>query len=166
MSILGIGNFSQLKFTYTPFYYRARCDVKQEKRQKRRCLAKASLVKGRCRACEAQGFPVARGCDGQSGKARRNPSVRLRRPPPFDKGGFCLRGGAPRRARGMWCDCPDGAGRRKRARRPEGWPPYVPLFWVGCRAGCPHPAEVGGRQNVTGLAGRRGGFHIRPWECP
>ena len=39
-------------------------------------------------------------------------------------------------------------------------------FSVGCRAGCPHPAEVGGRQNVTESADRRGGFHIRPWECP
>ena len=37
-------------------------------------------------------------------------------------------------------------------------------FSVECRAGCPHPAEVSGRQNVTGLADRRGGFHIRPWE--
>ena len=37
-------------------------------------------------------------------------------------------------------------------------------FLVGRRAGCPHPAEVGGRQNATGLADRRGGFHIRPWE--
>ena len=95
MSILGIGNFSQLKFTYTPFYYRARCDVKQGKRQKRRCLAKAALVKGRCRACEAQGSPVARGCDGQPGKARRNPSVRLRRPPPFDKGGTACQKTSP-----------------------------------------------------------------------
>ena len=39
-------------------------------------------------------------------------------------------------------------------------------FLVGCRAGCPHPAEVSDRQNATGLADRRGGFHIRPWECP
>ena len=33
-------------------------------------------------------------------------------------------------------------------------------FSVGCRAGCPHPAEVSGKQNATGLADRRGGFHI------
>ena len=65
---------------------------------------KASLVKGRCRACEAEGFLPVRGCDSAQGKARRNPSVRLRRPPApllalratspgtgesvFDKGGF------------------------------------------------------------------------------
>ena len=49
---------------------------------------KASLVKGRCRACEAEGFLPVCGCDSVQGIARRNPSVRLRRPPPFDKGGF------------------------------------------------------------------------------
>ena len=49
---------------------------------------KASLVKGRCRACEAEGFLPVCGCDSAQGTARRNPSVRLRRPPPFDKGGF------------------------------------------------------------------------------
>ena len=50
--------------------------------------AKASLVKGRCRACEAEGFLPVCGCDSVQGIARRNPSGRLRRPPPFDKGGF------------------------------------------------------------------------------
>ena len=49
---------------------------------------KASLVKGRCRACEAEGSLPVCGCGGVQGKARRNPSGRLRRPPPFDKGGF------------------------------------------------------------------------------
>lgn len=49
---------------------------------------KASLVKGRCRACEAEGFLPVCGCDSVQGIARRNPSGRLRRPPPFDKGGF------------------------------------------------------------------------------
>ena len=65
---------------------------------------KASLVKGRCRACEAEGFLPVRGCDSVQGIARRNPSGRLRRPPApllalratspgtgesvFDKGGF------------------------------------------------------------------------------
>ena len=48
---------------------------------------KASLVKGRCRACEAEGFLPVRGCDSVQGIARQNPSGRLRRPPPFDKGG-------------------------------------------------------------------------------
>ena len=42
---------------------------------------KASLVKGRCRACEAEGFLPVCGCDSVQGIARRNPSVRLRRPP-------------------------------------------------------------------------------------
>mgnify|MGYP004598648313 CR=1 FL=1 len=37
---------------------------------------------------EAEGFLPVCGCDGTHSKARRNPSVRLRRPPPFDKGGF------------------------------------------------------------------------------
>jgi len=41
--------------------------------------------------------------------------------PPFDKGGFCLRGEGGGIARKVYCG-------RKRARRPEGWPPYVPLF--------------------------------------
>jgi hypothetical protein len=65
---------------------------------------KASLVKGRCRACEAEGFLPVRGCDSVQGIARQNPSGRLRRPPApllalratspgtgesvFDKGGF------------------------------------------------------------------------------
>ena len=65
---------------------------------------KASLVKGRCRACEAEGFLLVCGCDSVQGIARRNPSGRLRRPPApllalratspgtgvsvFDKGGF------------------------------------------------------------------------------
>ena len=65
---------------------------------------KASLVKGRCRACEAEGFLPVRGCDSAQGIARQNPSGRLRRPPApllalratspgtgesvFDKGGF------------------------------------------------------------------------------
>ena len=49
---------------------------------------KASLVKGRCRACEAEGFLPVCGCDSVQGIARRNPSGRLRCPPPFDKGGF------------------------------------------------------------------------------
>ena len=49
---------------------------------------KASLVKGRCRACEAEGFLPVCGCDSVQGIARRNPSGRLRRPPPFDRGGF------------------------------------------------------------------------------
>ena len=51
---------------------------------------KASLVKGRCRACEAEGFLPVCGCDSVQGIARRNPSGRLRRPPPFDKGGFFI----------------------------------------------------------------------------
>ena len=42
---------------------------------------KASLVKGRCRACEAEGFLLVCGCDSVQGIARRNPSGRLRRPP-------------------------------------------------------------------------------------
>ena len=49
---------------------------------------KASLVKGRCRACEAEGFLPVCGCDSVQGIARRNPSGRLRRPSPFDKGGL------------------------------------------------------------------------------
>ena len=65
---------------------------------------KASLVKGRCRACEAEGFLPVCGCDSVQGIARQNPSGRLRRPPApllalratspgtgesvFDKGGF------------------------------------------------------------------------------
>ena len=65
---------------------------------------KASLIKGRCRACEAEGFLPVCGCDSVQGIARRNPSVRLQRPPApllalratspgtgesvFDKGGF------------------------------------------------------------------------------
>ena len=49
---------------------------------------KASLVKGRCRACEAEGFLPVCGCDSVQGIARQNPSGRLRRPPHFDKGGF------------------------------------------------------------------------------
>ena len=65
---------------------------------------KASLVKGRCRACEAEGFLPVYGCDSVQGIARQNPSGRLRRPPApllalratspgtgesaFDKGGF------------------------------------------------------------------------------
>ena len=51
---------------------------------------KASLVKGRCRACEAEGFLPVCGCDSVQGIARRNPSGRLRRPPPFDKGGWTV----------------------------------------------------------------------------
>ena len=67
---------------------------------------KASLVKGRCRACEAEGFLPVCGCDSVQGIARRNPSGRLRRPPApllalratspgtgesvFDKGGFSV----------------------------------------------------------------------------
>ena len=42
---------------------------------------KASLVKGRCRSCEAEGFLPVCGCDSVQGIARRNPSGRLRRPP-------------------------------------------------------------------------------------
>ena len=65
---------------------------------------KASLIKGRCRACEAEGFLPVCECDSVQGIARRNPSGRLRRPPApllalratspgtgeavFDKGGF------------------------------------------------------------------------------
>ena len=65
---------------------------------------KASLVKGRCRACEAEGFLPVCGFDSVQGIARQNPSGRLRRPPApllalratspgtgesvFDKGGF------------------------------------------------------------------------------
>ena len=84
---------------------------------------KASLVKGRCRACEAEGFLPVRGCDSAQGKARRNPSVRLRRPPApllalratspgtgesvFDKGGRTVEKGAftpwPPPARGLFC---------------------------------------------------------------
>ena len=37
---------------------------------------------------EAEGFLPGCGVDGVLGKARQNPSGRLRRPPPFDKGGF------------------------------------------------------------------------------
>ena len=51
---------------------------------------KASLVKGRCRACEAEGFLPVCGCDSVQGIARQNPSGRLRRPPPFDKGGWTV----------------------------------------------------------------------------
>ncbi len=32
--------------------------------------------------------------------------------------------------------------RRKRPRRPEGWPPYTPHIKPVRRAGCPHPAET------------------------
>ena len=49
---------------------------------------KASLVKGRCRAQRGGGIPAACGMAGGYGKARRNPSGRLRRPPLFYKGGF------------------------------------------------------------------------------
>ena len=42
---------------------------------------KASLVKGRCRACEAEGFLPVCGCDSVQGIARRNLSGRLRCPP-------------------------------------------------------------------------------------
>ena len=48
---------------------------------------KPPLSKGGAERSEAEGFLAVRRCDGQPGKARRNPSVRLRRPPPFDKGG-------------------------------------------------------------------------------
>ena len=41
--------------------------------------------------------------------------------PPFYKGGFCLRGEGEEIARKVCCG-------RKRARRPEGWPLYVPFF--------------------------------------
>ena len=67
---------------------------------------KASLVKGRCRACEAEDSLVVHGCDGQLSKARCNPSVRLRRPPPSDKGGFVAhktaRSIAERAAKSPW----------------------------------------------------------------
>ena len=45
-------------------------------------------------ASEAEGFLPVCGCDSAQGKARRNPSVRLRRPPPFDKGGRTVKKGA------------------------------------------------------------------------
>ena len=51
---------------------------------------KPPLSKGGAERSEAEGFLGVRRRDGQPGKARRNPSVRLRRPPPFDKGGFFL----------------------------------------------------------------------------
>ena len=56
---------------------------------------KASLVKGRCRACEAEGFLPVCGCDSVQGIARRNPSGRLLpfwryAPPPPARGSLSL----------------------------------------------------------------------------
>ena len=56
---------------------------------------KASLVKGRCRACEAEGFLPVCGCDSVQGIARRNPSGRLLpfwryAPPPPAQGSLSL----------------------------------------------------------------------------
>ncbi len=83
-------------------------------------------------------------------------SLRLARSaPPFDKGGFVC--GVRWGLHGRFAVAGSGHGGQRAGR------PTFP-FPVGCRAGAP-PAEVGGRQNVTGLADRRGGFHIRPWEC-
>ena len=49
---------------------------------------KPPLPKGGAEHSEAEGFQAACGMTGGYGKARRNPSGRLRRPPPFYKGGF------------------------------------------------------------------------------
>ena len=78
-----------------PFYITEPCVAVPErcacrKAAGRACPAptpKPPLSKGGAERSEAEGFLAVRRCDGQPGKARRNPSVRLRRPPPFDKGG-------------------------------------------------------------------------------
>ena len=61
-------------------------------------FVKASLVKGRCRACEAEGFLPVCGYNGQSGTARRNPSgpsghlfpLWRYAPPPPERGSLSL----------------------------------------------------------------------------
>ena len=55
--------------------------------------------------------------------------------PPFDKGDFCLRGEGGGIARKVFCG-------RKRARRPEGWPPYIPLFRQDVGRGAPTPPKL------------------------
>ena len=87
---------------------------------------KASLVKGRCRACEAEGFLPVCGCDSAQGIARRNPSVRLRRPPPFDKGGRTVEKGALT----PWPPLRGGSARRRWGRELYGCPKYFGL-WQG-----------------------------------
>ena len=51
------------------------------------CQVRPPLSKGGAERSEAEGFLLVCGCGSIQGKARRNPSGRLRRPPPFDKGG-------------------------------------------------------------------------------
>ena len=61
---------------------------------------------------EAEGFPPGCGGDGVQGKARQNPSGRLRRPPPFDKGGFFICSNMPVR-RVVCCPATENAKKQK-----------------------------------------------------
>ena len=95
----------------------------------------ASLVKGRWTPQASGGIPTGYAlhavtpADGQE-------SLRLAgSAPSFDKGGFCLRGEGGGIARKVYCG-------RKRARRPEGWPPYVPLFRLDVGRGAPTPPKL------------------------
>ena len=79
-------------------------------------------------ASEAEGLPAVCGCNGQSGKARRNPPGRWRGQPPLTRGPF-LRGQSPReeppltgevaakQAGGAFAVC--GGGRLRRGQDPS-----------------------------------------------
>ena len=101
-----------------------------------------------------EGFRRAMPCTLSHPQTGRNPSASQARHLPLTREAFVcgVRVGG---LHGRFAVAASGHGGQRAGR------PTFP-FLVGRKAGCPHPAEVGGRQNVTGLADRRGGFHIRP----
>ena len=103
-----------------------------------------------------EGFRRAMPCTLSHPQTGRNPSASQARHLPLTREAFVcgVRVG----------DCTEGLLWPQAGTAARGLASLRSPFSVGCRAGCPHPAEVGGRQNATGLADRRGGFHIRPWE--
>ena len=112
------------------------------------------LSKGGAERSEAEGFLAVRRCDEQPGKARRNPSVRLRRPPPFDKGGSDCR----KRRVPPWPPLRGGSARRRWGRELYGCPPFyiaarglarLPLYGVPAaklRAGHARPLRSARRR--------------------
>ena len=104
-----------------------------------------------------EGFRRAMPCTLSHPQTSRNPSASQARHLPLTREAF-RRGVRVGGLHGRFTVAGSGHGGQRAGR------PTFPFFGR-CRAGCPHPAEVGGRQNATELAVRRGGFHIRPREC-
>ena len=82
-----------------------------------------------------EGFRRAMPCTLSHPQTGRNPSASQARHLPLTREAFFLWGEGGGIARKVCCG-------RKRARRPEGWPPYVPLFRLDVGQGALTPPKL------------------------